>query len=612
MMKAHLNDMYMRHFIFSIQSLWLLFFLVGCASAPPQPGKLEKGNYFYVGEYLDWRIPTELRNGNVKGVSIAVVDDQRTILAKGYGMADEANVIPASADTVYRVGSISKLLTATEVMRHVGHGEIDIDGSLSAQLPGFMIKNRFADTKPITVRSLLAHHSGLPSDYLKGMWLPDPVDLTRLQALLQDESLTAAPQTQYKYSNLDYSMLGRLIEVNRKTSFANAMELDLLQPLGMTHSWFDRTAQLKRPYAKGYINGKEASPAGIRDEPAGGLLSSSNDLARFVKFVFADGKAGGNSLVEASMMQTMFVPQFSDQPVDFGHLVGLGWMLNGVDVPGAGTIAWHTGNYPGYFGAILISRPHKLGVIILANADEAKNFVLDAGLKALKAAIEAKQGESLPKAEAPISAKRVNLLQQEIAQYAGDYVIFGNLSKITNEGNQLSVDMLDNKLDLIPVSQNRFVLQKSILGLLNFPISGLSVDFTSVGARQYAVLRGLPTPYPFELIQPKQIPAAWRSRLGKYVAEDSDNNMNFDKVELSIEQGVLVVGVKLTSQVWGVANVKSRIALEPISDNEAILIGAEGLSGSVVTARPCNGVEGFYYSGYFFRKVEPSISMVKK
>ncbi len=124
-----------RHSIFSVLALFLLFVFADCASAPPQAGKIEKGNYAYVGEYLDWRIPSELRRWNVKGVSIAVVDDQRVILAKGYGLADEANAIPALPDTVYRVGSISKLLTATEVMRRVESGEIDIDGSLSAQLP---------------------------------------------------------------------------------------------------------------------------------------------------------------------------------------------------------------------------------------------------------------------------------------------------------------------------------------------------------------------------------------------------------------------------------------------------------------------------------------------
>lgn len=612
MLKIHLYGMQKRRSIFSVLALFLLFMLAGCASAPPRAGKIDKGNYAYVGEYLDWRIPSELRHWNVKGVSIAVVDDQRVIWEKGYGLADEANAISASPDTVYRVGSISKLLTATEVMRRVERREIDIDGSLSAQLPGFSIKNRFPESKPVTVRSMLAHHSGLPSDYLKGMWLPNPIDLATLQTLLRNESLTTSPQTQYKYSNLDYSMLGRLIEVNSKMDFATAMDRDLLQPLGMTHSWFDRTAQPQRTYAKGYRNGKETQPVGLRDEPAGALLSNAIDLAKFISFILADGKAGGNRLINADTLRTMFEPQFADQPLDFGHQVGLGWMLNGVDIPGGGPVAWHTGNYPGYFSAIIISRVHKLGVIILANGDEAKHFVLDTGAKALQAAIEAKLGESLPKAEDPPSVKRVDLPEQQLAEYGGDYVIFGNLSKITRDGNQLSVEVLDNKLDLIPVAHNRFVPQKSILGLFNIPLTGLAVDFTAIGGRHFAILRGLPGPFPFERIQPRPVLDAWRSRLGTYVTDESDNNLTFDKVELAIEHGVLVAKAKVTSQVWGVADVQSRIALAPISDNEAVLIGAEGLEGSVVTARPRNGVEGFYFSGYFFRKDDPSPSPAYK
>lgn len=231
MLKNYLFGKQKRHFIFSALTLFSIFVLSGCASTPPKVGKIEKGNYAYVGEYLNWRIPSELRRWNVKGVSIAVVDDQHVIWTKGYGLADEANAIPALPDTVYRVGSISKLLTATEVMGRVDRGEIDIDGSLSSQLPDFSIKNRFPGSKPVTVRSMLAHHSGLPSDYLKGMWLPNPIALATLQTLLRDESLAASPQTQYKYSNLDYSMLGRLIEEKSKMDFDATMDRDLLQPL---------------------------------------------------------------------------------------------------------------------------------------------------------------------------------------------------------------------------------------------------------------------------------------------------------------------------------------------------------------------------------------------
>lgn len=121
-----------------------------------------------MGQYADQRMAAEMAKWKVKGASIAIVDAQRVVFANGCGQA-------ATPDTTYRVGSISKLLTATEVMRRVERGEIDRDGPFSGQLPGFRIRGLSAGGKPLTVRSMLAHHSGLPSDQLKGMWLPQRV-----------------------------------------------------------------------------------------------------------------------------------------------------------------------------------------------------------------------------------------------------------------------------------------------------------------------------------------------------------------------------------------------------------------------------------------------------
>ena len=133
----------------------LLLLLGGCVSAPQHKGPIERGNYQYLGAYLDWMIGSEMKKANVSGLSIAIIDDQKIVWAKGYGFADTAGV-PATPDTLYRVGSISKLLTATEVMQEVDHGNIALDGTLASQLPDFSIHSRFTDAKPITVRALLA------------------------------------------------------------------------------------------------------------------------------------------------------------------------------------------------------------------------------------------------------------------------------------------------------------------------------------------------------------------------------------------------------------------------------------------------------------------------
>ena len=172
--------------------------LSGCAGTPPRPTNIASGDYVPAKQYLSAVIKQDMAKHDVKGLSIALIDDQKVVWVEGFGYADVANQVPATADTVYRIGSISKVLTATEIMRLAEQGKVDLDKAVTAYVPEFSIQNRFADSKPITLRALLAHHSGLPSDVLKGMWVDHPVSLTEYIMALHEESLASPPQLLYK------------------------------------------------------------------------------------------------------------------------------------------------------------------------------------------------------------------------------------------------------------------------------------------------------------------------------------------------------------------------------------------------------------------------------
>ena len=577
--------------------------IVGCASAPKQAPVVTQGDFNAVTHYVDERIGEEMARWNVKGVSVAIVDDQRVLLAKGYGSGDAAHNVAAGPGTLYRAGSLSKLLTATDVLRRAERGEIRLDDTLVAQLPGFAIHDRFVGDRPITVRSMLASHSGLPADLFKGMWLPQPGSLESLQHALADEYLANPPQTQFRYSNLDYSLLGRLIEVSSGKPFAEAISQDLLQPLGMSQTFFERTAKVPVAAARPYRDGHDAVDVGLRDDSAGAVLTSANDMAAFMRFLFAGGRVDSRPVVSAATLKSMFTPQYPDLPLDFGHRVGLGWMLSGVDVPGATSVAWHTGDYPGYSSAIVVLPEQKLGVVILANDERAKKFALEASAQILAVALEARTGEHHAATPAPAQPARVTLPQERLDALSGSYVIFGDLSKITRSGEQLSTRLSGTQIDLVPTSDHTFVPQKSVLGLMNISLGTLWLDFGDVGARRFAVLRGIPMPIPFERITPTALPDAWRQRLGTYATDDSDFGMSFDKLELAVEDGVLVARTSVSSAAWGSTGEQAVVALQPLTANEAVLAGAEGESGSVLAARGRNGQDGLRYSGYFFHRV---------
>jgi CubicO group peptidase (beta-lactamase class C family) len=122
--KFHMHDSAKKPLFFIIG---IVFFLCSCSTAPIKPTSISSGDYEYTKQYVSWLIRKEMKKNDVAGLSIALVDDQRIVWAQGFGYADTANKVPATPETVYQVGSISKLFTATAVMQLSEEGKIDID-----------------------------------------------------------------------------------------------------------------------------------------------------------------------------------------------------------------------------------------------------------------------------------------------------------------------------------------------------------------------------------------------------------------------------------------------------------------------------------------------------
>lgn len=126
--------------------------------------------YCELKEKLSSIISAEMKRHKITGVSIAVNDDGKTVWSEGFGYSDKEERIAATPHTVYRIGSITKVFTATAIMQLVEHGLLDLDKPVSDYLPEFTINTRFTQSKSITIRDLMTHHSGLPSDNLNGFY----------------------------------------------------------------------------------------------------------------------------------------------------------------------------------------------------------------------------------------------------------------------------------------------------------------------------------------------------------------------------------------------------------------------------------------------------------
>jgi len=308
------------------------------------------------------------------------------------------------------------------------------------------------------------------------------------------------------------------------------------------------------------------------------------------------------SLLNSDTLDAMFRPQFPNRPLDFGHDNGIGWMINGVRVPGVGPIAWHSGKYPGYCSFLAIARASGLGVVVLSNDQAADGFVHRVGEKALELAHEARSGQAGERSAADTTrAQRAGLNDGHLEEYAGNYVVFGQLTSVTVDKGHLSLEALGKRVELIPVAANLFIPRLQVLGFIGIPMSALSVRFVAIEGRYFAVLDGLPEPFPFARVEPRRIPLAWTQRIGSCHLESADRNLDIRDVRLQIDGGMLVASAKLFSKVWGVDDYAFRSALTPVSDDEAVFAGlGNGEGGTVKSIDDRHGHTTLIYSGLRF------------
>ena len=587
--------------------LLLTVSIAGCSGAATRPESVGRGDYAKVAEYVSALVRHEMKKRDVTGLSIALVDDQGVVWAEGFGYADKAGTVPALPDTVYRAGSISKLFTATAAMQLAERGKMDIDRPLGDYLPGFSIRTRFVDAAPVTPRSIMTHHSGLPSDYLKGMWTRDPEPFTRVADRIKDEYAANPPGAVFSYSNLGMTLLGDAIGKVSERDFASHVRDEILLPLGMSRSSFSPATDRTPFAAKGYRKGKEAEDPPLRDVPAGGLNTSVLDLSHFVRMVLAGGKTGDRQLITPETVAEMLRPQNADVPIDLDFRVGLGWMLGGlgdIDIRNGGPVAHHAGATLLFHGQMIVLPERKLGVVVLANSDTAGRVVGKVAAEALKLALEAKTGERQPEPEK--SGEGGGSLSKEALQrFEGWYATPVGAMNVRKTSGGLRADVMNRTLRLIPRADGSLGLQYRLLGL--FPIrieelDGVGISRADVAGREILAARVHGREFPIgERMRPVPVPAQWLGRTGEYeIANLGEDAVLLEKVTLRADDGFLYVDFSIPLLFPGTMN----FAVAPVSDDEAVIRGFGRGMGETICAITVNGEEMLSYSGYLLRKRE--------
>jgi CubicO group peptidase (beta-lactamase class C family) len=326
---------------------------------------------------IDSLIASEFAMRRVGSVTEGVVVGKQLIWSKSYGEADMEMKTPADADTVYRIGSITKMFTALMLEQLVEAGKVHLSDPVEKYFPEIKaVQRKFPDAPSITLIQLATHTSGLARE-------PDNIDAATTGPVSSwENTLVAAlphlhyrfePGTQFSYSNVGYAILGAALSRAAGEPYIDYVQKHIFEPLGMSHSAFERNTQILPHLAKGYelkgANRQADSAMSQREHetgrgykvPVGAIYTTVGDLAQFVSFLMGQGPESVLKLSSLDHFQKQLVV-----PADIGLTSGYGIGFN-VDRRDNYVAFGHGGAVVGYTSELLINLHKGIGVIAFSS-----------------------------------------------------------------------------------------------------------------------------------------------------------------------------------------------------------------------------------------------------
>ena len=333
-----------------------------------------KTNYSDILPLVDLWLDAQKDFDRLPGISVAIVQDQDLIFRKGYGYANVENRVPMKPETLGSICSISKLFTSIAVMQLWEQRKLRLDDSLQQLLPEFRMKQRYAETVPITVRSMLTHSSGLIRDADSSWNSPNFYFLTRNElknSLARGETLYPS-STYFQYSNVAMSLLGEIVQKISGRNYNDYVEDQILKPLQLqnTHPWLPEKlwgTEMAKGYSALNRQGNRIVQPFFNTNaitPAAGFSSNVIDLAKFASWqlrLLASEKA---EVLRPSTLKEMHRIQWAS--ADKRLTWGLGFIIS-YDNNNVARVG-HNGSCPGFQSTVSIDPRKKLGVAIMVNA----------------------------------------------------------------------------------------------------------------------------------------------------------------------------------------------------------------------------------------------------
>ena len=392
-------------------------------------------------QILQFRIET-VKKG--VGIVVGIIDEHGSRIIS-YGKTQKDGAKDVDGDTVFEIGSVSKVFTSLVLAQLVKDHDARLDDPISRYLPA-NVHSPVRNGREITLVDLATHTSGLPR-------LPDnlsPADeanpyadytLTQLYNFLSHYALPREIGRDYEYSNYGAGLLGQLLALKAGTNFEAMIRQKICQPLGLSNTVVTLTPALKARLAAGYD--EYGRPAKNWDFPtlagAGGIRSTANDLLKFL--------AANMGLTETPLAGAMYLQQIARHEADPSWMeTGLGWVI--AKRYGA-EVVWHNGGTGGYHAFIGFDKIKKRGVVVLANT---ANDIDDIGFHLIEA--------RFPLMRVPLPKKHVavKLDTNTLDSFTGRYQLNPQaFFEVRREADHLQIRLTGQSfLDIFPESPSDF------------------------------------------------------------------------------------------------------------------------------------------------------------
>jgi CubicO group peptidase (beta-lactamase class C family) len=353
---------------------------------------------------------------HVPGVAVGILHNDSLHMG-GFGVTNVDHPLPVSEDTLFQIGSITKTMTAMAAMRLVEAGKLDLDQPLRAYLPDLRFQDEEAAAR-VTLRHCFTHTGGWLGDYFDDLGPGDDA-LARYVAAMADLPQITPLGELWSYNNAAFGLAGRVMEVVTEKPFEQIIQEWVLDPLGMTQSFFFAADAITHRVVAGHLVVDLDDPAKTRAEvarpwalartahSAGGIISSVRDMLRYARFHLGDGVTeDGRRLLSPGSMALMH-----SELVAAGSgtkATGIAWMIN--EAAGMKTIG-HGGATRGQMANLLLVPEESFAIVVLTNSSQGSSLHREVTASALEQYLGIERKESALQTLSP----------DQLAEYRGRY-----------------------------------------------------------------------------------------------------------------------------------------------------------------------------------------------